>query len=158
MQMPEDISCGDQIFDISFHPQANVLAAGLIDGSVEIWNYSYDGDGGGAGGDGEPGNNLWLKNSIHTSSVRGVEFNDTGDTLYTVSSDRSLQAVDATGKQILHFPAAHDHPINKMTVVDHNKLATGDDKGVVKLWDMRVGDREVMNWRWVLCGRYMSTS
>jgi WD repeat-containing protein 55 len=139
--VPDEISCGDQIFDISFHPAANVFAAGLIDGSVEVWQYNN------SNGSNDSTNKLMMKGKPHVQSCRGVTFNETGDTLYTVSSDRSLQGLDATGAVKFNNPYAHDDPINKMTLLDNNTIATGDDTGVVKLWDTRVGDKDIMNWK-----------
>ena len=132
--LPDEISCGEAIFDIDFHPKANVLATGLVDGSVEIWCYNTD------------SSTMYHKSNYHTESCRGVLFNESGTLLYTISKDRSLHALDTTGKEVLHFPTAHDEPINKILNINENILATGDDEGVVKLWDIRQGETEVMSW------------
>lgn len=46
------------------------------------------------------------------------------------------------------FSDAHKEAVNKIISVSDNLIATGDDGGVVKLWDIRVGGSEVKNWDW----------
>ncbi len=43
---------------------------------------------------------------------------------------------------------AHDFAVNKILNVSDNLIATGDDGGVVKLWDPRAGGTEVKSWDW----------
>jgi WD40 repeat protein len=132
--VPEEITCSDQVFDICFHTKANVVAVGLIDGSVDIWSYSVN-----------DVNKLLFKNSFHSSSCRGVSFSDDGETLYSISSDKSIQGLNGNGQQVFYFPDAHDEPVNKVISISENILATGDDSGVVKLWDVRTV-KEICNW------------
>jgi WD repeat-containing protein 55 len=124
---PDDIECSEQVFDVDFHPTRNFLAAGLIDGEVDIFQYGL-----------QDSNKLMAKLNHHTSSCRGVSFSPSGDALYSISSDMSLVAVDSVGTAVLNIPNAHLSPINKMVVCEENIVATGDDKGCVKLWDMRI--------------------
>ena len=133
--VPDEITCDDQVFDISFHSRANVVAVGLIDGSVDIWSYGLE------------ENKLLFKNSFHQSSCRGVAFSSDGEVVYSISSDLSLQAVDGNGQQRLCYASAHATPINKLINIADNILATGDDSGVVKLWDVRTPSGEVANWQ-----------
>jgi hypothetical protein len=44
---PEDIECGEQVFDIAFHPRDRFIAAGLIDGTVKLYNYNVLNENGG---------------------------------------------------------------------------------------------------------------
>ena len=134
--VPEEISCGDQVFSIAFHAKTNVLAAALIDGSIELWQYGVEAS----------SNKMLLKNTSHTSSCRGVEFSADGEKLFSISSDRSMQAIDGSGKQVLYYNKAHTHPINRLHVVSENTVSTGDDAGEIKLWDIRVGTEAAMTW------------
>tara|TARA_B110000090_G_C13322251_1_gene423995 strand:- start:412 stop:1074 length:663 start_codon:yes stop_codon:yes gene_type:complete len=133
---PQDIECGDQVFDISFHPENNILAAGLITGEVEVWQYGN-----------EIGANKKLVSVFcHDGSCRGLQFDRAGDTLYTISSDQCFRGLDGTGKEKFKFKA-HDDKINKLHMLDENLFATGDDSGCVKLWDIRQdGSSAVMEW------------
>ncbi|CAM9189397.1 unnamed protein product [Ectocarpus fasciculatus] len=125
---PEEISCGEQVFDISFHPTMDFLAVGLINGHSNIYKYSSS-----------PGvpSSLVLNMNNHLSSCRGVEFDHSGQGLYTISSDRSIVALNGEGVIVSKRNDAHDNPINKIICMAENSFATGDDAGVVKIWDNR---------------------
>ena len=132
--VPENIACGEQIFDISFHPSGDFLACGLIDGAVEVWKYGLE------------GNTKMLSVAAHAGSCRGVEFSADGAMLYTVSADCCFRGLDANGGEVFNFKA-HRAPINKLATLDANIFATGDDAGEVKIWDVRAGGTEpVMEW------------
>jgi WD repeat-containing protein 55 len=124
--VPEEIVCSEQIFDLSFRPYGEYLATGLIDGSVEVWKY----------GVGENVNQLMMREKVAKGSVRGVSFNSSGTSLYTISSDLMFRSVDSTGKTQFKF-RAHDDAPNQMYLIDDNMIVTGDDSGSVKLWDLR---------------------
>ena len=122
---PEEINCGEQVFDISFHPTMDFLAVGLINGHSNIYKYSST-----------PGvpSSLVLNLNNHVSSCRGVEFDHSGQGLYTISSDRSIVALNGEGLIVSKRDDAHDNPINKIICMAENSFATGDDAGVVKIW------------------------
>lgn len=143
--VPDEIKCNEHIFDIAFHPSTNCIAVGMIDGAVSLYKYNSN----------EP-NELLLTNKKHTSSCRGTLFNATGDKLYTISSDRSIQAIDSSGISTFNIDKAHDAPINKfislegISDVGHDIIATGDDNGCVKIWDTRVSSSStsnIMEWK-----------
>ncbi len=74
----------------------------------------------------------------HTESVRTLGFVNDGALLLTGSSDRSILALDtATGKPLAKLEHAHKSAVNRLKVLDRNLVATGDDDGVVKVWDTR---------------------
>ena len=133
---PEELICAEQVFDISFHPFESVLAAGLIDGAVEIFRYGI-----------ETGANQQVMHcNHHEGSCRGVLFSEDGQRIFTIGSDKSLQGLDGSGVRGLFFPNAHDEPINKLCHLTENVLVTGDDGGTVKVWDIRTQAGEVMSW------------
>jgi WD40 repeat protein len=132
--MTTNISCEDQIFEIDFHPNQSFLVAGLITGKVELWNYDED-------------ERKRLGNySVFKQSCRGVEFNENGDELFAISSDCSWKILDSDGKVKLTQKNAHSQAINKLKVLNENLFVTGDDNGVVKLWDKRTPTKETMVW------------
>ena len=136
--VPDEIKCSEQIFDISFHPKVDALAVGLIDGSVEVYKYGLGSE-----------NTIMLNcKNVHSASCRGVMFTDDGERLYTISSDKSILGIDGIGRTVIMIPDAHDDPINKMISLSEGgcMIATGDDTGCVKLWDMRTTAKEVMAW------------
>jgi WD repeat-containing protein 55 len=124
--VPDEICCGEQVFDLKFHPSMDVVATALIDGSVKVYRYNLD----------RP-HDLLLKLNHHRMSCRGVEFDSDGQRLFSISSDGSWACVDTMGSVISTFQNAHQSSINKSIMIDDNTLVTGDDGGCVKLWDIR---------------------
>jgi WD40 repeat protein len=138
MEQPEDVVCSDQIFDAVFHPSADVVATGLIDGSIEVWTYgaAANDNARSSSSDGAAPIKM-LECKPFKSSCRGLLFTDDGMTLYGVSSDRSFQGIDATGRTSYRVPKAHKAPINCIAALKEVGIATGDDTGCVKIWDNR---------------------
>ena len=124
---PDEISCGDQIFDLCFHPTMPVIGVGLIDGTIEIHKYSL----------GESSQNDRLRLPIHKKSCRGVLFNEDGTILYSISSDKSIKLINQNGQVSYSYRKCHDEAINKIHIIDPNSIATGDDSGCVRIWDIR---------------------
>ncbi|KAL7313202.1 WD repeat-containing protein jip5 [Mucor circinelloides] len=124
---PKPIEFKDHIFDFSFHPVENIIVAGLINGQVQCWNYATDKE-----------NTLNWTTQVSKKSCRGVEFTPDGAHLLSISRDKSIQALDVTtGRLLYKIPRAHKYAINKICKLDTHLTATGDDEGVVKIWDMR---------------------
>ncbi|CAO3613271.1 unnamed protein product [Cunninghamella blakesleeana] len=123
---PSAISFSDPIFDFTFHPTSNIVIAGLITGYIHCYNYDNN------------NNTLSWSTQISKKSCRGVEFIQDGDALIAISRDRSIRSIDTSSGRILYkIPKAHRYPINKIHALDDYKIATGDDEGVIKLWDLR---------------------
>ncbi|KAJ1916295.1 hypothetical protein H4219_003863 [Mycoemilia scoparia] len=80
-----------------------------------------------------PGNDL-----IATSLITGHVFLVDGEDLYTASKDKSWKVLDLeTGKEKYHEQEAHNKAVNIIKPVNEQIIATGDDDGCVKLWDIR---------------------
>jgi WD40 repeat protein len=126
MPPPDEINCGEQVFDISFHPSMDLLAVAMINGQVDLYKYSRS--------PGSVPSTRMMSCQNHTSSCRGVKFDPSGQGMYTISSDRSIVALNGEGVVVSRREAAHDDSINKLIVMQENTFATGDDAGVVKLW------------------------
>ncbi|KAI8981551.1 carbonic anhydrase [Pilobolus umbonatus] len=124
---PKSITFSDHIFDFSLHPSQNIAAVGLITGYIQCHNYSASTD------------TLQWNTKISNKSCRGVEFTENGLQLLSISRDKSIQALDVhTGRLLYRIPKAHKYAINKISNLDTHLTATGDDEGVIKIWDMRV--------------------
>lgn len=76
---------------------------------------------------------------------RVVRFSEDGQSLFAGSADHSLIALSATGSVIWNQPDAHRDPVSCLTVIDNNLIASGDDSGAVKIWDIRQPDRFAMS-------------
>jgi len=137
-EVPDELECSELVFDLSFHPQADVFACGLVSGAVELYRY----------GVGHGANTLLMRceHSSDGSSCRGVQFNADGTLLYTIGADRVLQSLDATGAKTKVFNGAHSDRLSRMFLISEHILATGDDSGEVKVWDFRTSQGEVMSW------------
>jgi len=126
MPTPSNLQFDSQVFDFAFHPKEDIIAAGLITGHIECFRYNL-----------EENVKVWQERPSK-KSVRGLEFSHDGSVLYSISKDKSITAIDAsTGSTRLKLAGAHDHPLNTLLVLNDNMLATGDDQGVIKLWDNR---------------------
>ncbi|CAB4376841.1 uncharacterized protein OCT59_018778 [Rhizophagus irregularis] len=134
---PDPIEFDNQIFDLAFHPSENIVATGLITGEVFCHRYTVDNTN-------ENINVLSIR--PHKKSCRGLEFNHDGASLFSVSKDRSIQVINLeTGKIFVKKADSHDYPINCILRLNETTLATGDDNGIIKLWDIRNGN-EIMKY------------
>ncbi|KAI9209286.1 WD40-repeat-containing domain protein, partial [Polychytrium aggregatum] len=126
------------VFDIAFHPSEDIVAAGLITGEVHCYKLNV--------GDGAENSHLFSSDH-HKKSCRALAFSHNGDSLYTASKDKSLQVLDSsTGKLKLRKADAHDDPLNCLLNLNENLLASGDDGGAVKIWDLRQ-KKKVISWK-----------
>lgn len=123
---PPDILSEDFIVDISFHPQEEIIAAATITGDVILHKYTNE-------------NTEIMKTlEVHTKACRDIEFSKDGHILFSTSKDKSIMLSDVnTGKLKQFYENAHDTPLYCLLVMDENLLASGDDNGTVKLWDLR---------------------
>ena len=131
-EYPESIRCRSQPLGISFHPSYNVLAAGLVDGSIEFHNYSNS------------QTNTVRCSNLHElgSSARSTAFLSEGNQLLSAGGDGKLISVDAqTQSQVWEVKGAHASAINRTYVLPGKAggqiFASGDDEGIVKVWDCR---------------------
>jgi WD40 repeat protein len=95
---------------------------------VEVWDHDAD-----------KSSTRRLKTiQCHDGACRTLGFVNDGALLLTGSSDRSILATDvATGKPLARLSNAHKSAVNRISVLDRNLIASGDDDGVVKVWDTR---------------------
>lgn len=136
--IPEEISCDSQVFDLAYHPHANFIAIGEVSGKISIFKLSESDD---------DENLLLFDNHKHKQSCRGLLFTQDGQSLYSISSDKSILSIDANGKRKFHLKKAHDDAINKIIALNESNIfATGDDSGIIKVWDARTSMNEVMKW------------
>ncbi|KAL5498028.1 JIP5 [Sanghuangporus vaninii] len=122
-----DISTGAQVFDISFHPTSSLVYVGLLTGGIKAFSYDEQGQ-------------AEEKFSIRPSkrSCRGLATNEDGSHLFSVGKAKAMHTIDtSTGEVIGTRTGIHQSPINRIKYLTPRLLCTGDDDGVVKLWDPR---------------------
>ncbi|KAG8579293.1 hypothetical protein GDO81_010796 [Engystomops pustulosus] len=125
-----DMSFEAGVNTIAFHPSRDILAAGDVDGDVFVYSYScveYE------------NKELW-SSGHHLKSCRDVAFSSDGQQLFTVSKDKSIHILNVEeGKLVKRITKAHESALNRLLLIDENLFATGDDSGMLKVWDLRRG-------------------
>ncbi|KAF5373801.1 hypothetical protein D9758_000832 [Tetrapyrgos nigripes] len=121
------ISVGSQIFDLVFHPSHSTVYTALLSGKVKAIAYDQEGR-----------SKQLFSIKISKKSCRGITANEDGSRLYVVGKGKGLHTIDTTTEKLVESKAkAHETPINRVKHVAPWLLATGDDDGVIKLWDPR---------------------
>uniref|UniRef100_A0A8D2JIW9 WD repeat-containing protein 55 n=2 Tax=Varanus komodoensis TaxID=61221 RepID=A0A8D2JIW9_VARKO len=127
---PADISLEAAANTVAFHPSRDILALGDVDGDVYAYSYSCL----------EGGNKELWSSGHHLKSCREVSFSHDGHKLFTVSKDKAIHILSVEeGRLLTRFSKAHNSALNSLLVVDEHLLATGDDSGELKVWDLRKG-------------------
>lgn len=86
----------------------------------------------------------YAERSAHHTTVSAILCSSDGRHLISVSHDRTLCLWDGKSFQLRHRLTGHIGKIRAAAISpDDRVVATGDDKGVVKLWDVVVG-RELL--------------
>ncbi|CAO1614142.1 unnamed protein product [Sympodiomycopsis kandeliae] len=92
----------------------------------------------------DSGNKLYEKKwstRFSKKSCRGVEFDHDGSRLWCLSKDKSIYALDPSTSQITtQWASAHSAAPSRLLPLPNHKnlLVTGDDDGIVNLWDDRI--------------------
>ena len=82
----------------------------------------------------------------HDGPVFAVTYSTDGARLYSAGKEGIVRVIDADSDQILYSWAAHDDWIYGLAISPNgNVLATGDWKGIVKLWDVREAVAKLCN-------------
>lgn len=133
---PLPIGFSSPVFCVNFNPNNNIIAAGLVSGSVQLYKYSIE--------------NSFLVGGMkhHNSSIRALYHSPTKDQLFCCSSDKSISIVNTDFCSIEQFwKDAHDSAINRIYSFNENILSTGDDNGAIKLWDLRQGNKHIADFK-----------
>jgi len=126
---PPDIKTTDMTTDLSFHPEEDLVAIGSIGGDLSIFRYSNE------------GNELKKKLKISTKCLRGIEFDESGGSLLTVSKDKTFRILDTeTWTVKTKYLKCHDSALYSVACIDPHTAVTGDEDGFVKMWDTRTSD------------------
>ncbi len=124
---PADARCSGPVFDISMHPHHNIVAAGIVSGTVEVHAYAQDSC------------SCMLSLNHHSRSCRAVAFSRDGNALYSGSLDLSVAAVNTEGTLFWQNSDAHTSPVQTIVEVPSSAtaFATGDEAGTFHIFDTR---------------------
>ncbi|KAJ1907220.1 WD domain repeat-containing protein 55 [Coemansia sp. IMI 209127] len=126
VERPKPLRFKEPVIDVAFSPKTSLVASSLITGHVFVHRYAVG------------GNERVLRQRTHRKSCRSVCFSSDGELLYSASKDRSWAAMDVeSGSESMRIDGAHESPLNLIHYVNEQIMATGDEAGGVKLWDVR---------------------
>uniref|UniRef100_H2ZKZ6 Uncharacterized protein n=1 Tax=Ciona savignyi TaxID=51511 RepID=H2ZKZ6_CIOSA len=132
---PKQIKGVTDFVDISFHPSAfYTLVTANMNGYVRMYNCT-------------PGKDCEQKAKVRVSKkpCRSVAFSYDGEDVICLTKDHSMHFVSTTtGSVKRRIKETHQASPYCLSVIDKNLLATGDDDGTVKVWDLRKGNGAVM--------------
>jgi WD40 repeat protein len=111
---------------LAFHPSEALLAASTVSGEVGIFEYGLE------------GNTQRALLQHHELSTRALQYSHDGSTLFMGSKDCTISAYDLARACVSGTMSnAHDTAISCLRVIDENILVSGDDDGLIKVWDLR---------------------
>jgi len=133
---PPDLKCSELITDLSFHPEEDVLVIGNISGEVSVFSYSNE------------ENKLQKKLKLSKKTIRGVEFDETGSSLLTISKDKTFRVLDVETWTVKEkYVKCHDSALYSCSSLDAHTAVTGDEDGFVKMWDSRTPSTSIMTFK-----------
>ncbi|GLB39835.1 putative WD40 repeats [Lyophyllum shimeji] len=121
-----DIPAGAQVFDLVFHPTHSTVYAGLLTGHIRAFAYDEQGQ-----------HKRTFSVRPSKRSCRALTIDADGSHLYAVGKSKALNIIDTVTENVEIRAGAHDSPINRVKYLTPWLLSTGDDDGVIKLWDPR---------------------
>jgi len=120
------LAVSSEIDDLALDPDGNLIAAGVHDGRIRLWDI--------AGG--------WSVRTWagHEGPVVGVAFAPSGSTLFSAGRDGTVRVWDVVSGQVEKELDAGAGPLNDMAVTaDASLLATVGEDGIVRVWDIEMG-------------------
>lgn len=115
------------VYSVAYHPKREMVAAGIDDGEVILWNADNS----------QP----LLRCKGHVKRVRAVAFNPDGDLLASGSMDHTIRLWDTMGGSCINILKGHTDRIRSLCFHPKSPLiASGSIDQTVRLWDIITGD------------------
>uniref|UniRef100_F1L0Z9 WD repeat-containing protein 55 n=1 Tax=Ascaris suum TaxID=6253 RepID=F1L0Z9_ASCSU len=124
---------------VATHPEANDrIAIGFIDGSIGFYNFDVSKD----------ALKIVAAKKLK-SAVRDIEFSRSGEELYAICENKALCVYDVeSNMRIRCIRKCHEGKPNALCTLPSSstkgqQIATGDENGQIRTWDLRVASPEV---------------
>lgn len=133
-----EVKLSSDATDVDFHPDptSSIFTTSLLSGKVQLFDYSQL-----SSTSTDTTDTVKRIESIRPSkkSIRACSFNPTGDSIWSTSKDGNLFRLDTSTFQIVHtWKGAHQAAPSRLLPIDNNLVVTGDDSGLINLWDQRI--------------------
>ena len=93
-------------------------------------------------------NKLQKKLKLSKKTLRGLEFDETGLSLLTISKDKTFRVLDVETWTVKEkYVKCHDSALYSCSSLDPHTAVTGDEDGFVKMWDSRQPATSVMTYK-----------
>jgi WD40 repeat protein len=120
---------------VKFSPDGKLLAAVTSNGSVELWDVATRQE--------------LVELKGHANNVRCVTFSSDGKVLATGSADQTVKLWDATTRAdpiVFREDPSDANGFGPMRFSPReNKLAVGDWRGIITMWDLHTGQRTIID-------------
>jgi len=127
---PKPIKLKAWVNSAKFHPEEKLLVAGDFDGFIKVWSFDNESE--------VQTTELKLSGKAHSDTIRAVDFSKSGRSLFSIGTDRQLLVSDVeSGKAVLSLEDAFESAPYCIDSCNDNVIATGDESGVVRLFDIR---------------------
>lgn len=113
-----------EITRLAFSSFANLLAIGLSNGEIKVWDLSTD--------------SLIIKFQGHKSSITCLEFDLNGTFLTSGSNDSTIIIWDLISETGLVKFKGHKNAITSIHYYNDNYLISTSKDGLIKIWDMKI--------------------
>ncbi|KAG7531466.1 hypothetical protein FFLO_04326 [Filobasidium floriforme] len=123
-----DFKLENQPFDLAFHPTEPLVYTSLLTGEVKAFRYD------------DNSGDIFQGWTVRPSKkcCRSLVVQQDGSKIWAVGKAGGIHCIDSLrGTVVEDRLEAHSAPINRITNLFENMFATGDDDGVIKLWDHR---------------------
>ena len=118
---------GLKVYCVSFSPLSPLLAYGLSDGKVKVWNYKS--------------NEVQTLHSEHRRRVYSIAWSPKGDIVASGSQDRRVILWNIKQSFVQKKLIGHDDQVNSISWgSDDSLLFTGSDDGSVRVWEVGSGE------------------
>jgi len=111
--------------DISFSPDGELLAAAVIDGSVEVWNISHE--------------EMIFKIDEQDDRVNRILFSPDGLTIVLASEDFNVSVWELESKTLIYEFEIGSSARSIAMQPSGNQLAVGSEAGIIQFFDLSTG-------------------